>query len=50
MFFYEDPHIKNMLLVEKLLTLCDATDMLILELVVEGCSYDDIANKTFFIK
>lgn len=45
--FYEDPQIKNMLLVEKLLSVCDATDMLILNLVLSGCSYDEISNKSF---
>ena len=45
--FYKDPNIKNMLLIEKLLSICDPTDMQILDLVLEGSSYEDIANKTF---
>ena len=45
--FYEDPYIQNMLLVEKLLSTCDATDALILDSVLSGDSYDEIANKSF---
>jgi len=45
--FYEDPHIQNMLLVEKLLSSCDSTDILILDLVISGASYDEISNKSF---
>ena len=45
--FYEDVNIKNMLLVEKLLSICDATDMHILDLVLQGKAYDLIAAETF---
>ena len=45
--FYEDPPIQKMLLVEKMLCSCDASDLLILELVLNNLSYDEIANKTF---
>lgn len=45
--FYEDPQIQNMLLVENWLCSCDATDLLILDLVLNNFSYDEIANKTF---
>lgn len=45
--FYEDPQIQKMLLIEKLLSSCDAVDLLILDLVLKGYSYEDIANKNF---
>lgn len=45
--FYEDPQIQNMLLVEKLLSVCDASDMVILNSVLNGDSYEKIANNSF---
>ncbi len=45
--FYEDPQIQKMLLIEKLLSSCDAVDLLILDLVLKGYSYEKIANKNF---
>ena len=45
--FYEDPQIQNMLLVEKLLSVCDSTDTLILNSVLNGDSYEEISNKIF---
>lgn len=45
--FYKDPHIQNMILIEKLLTSSDKTDLLILDMVINGASYEDIANACF---
>lgn len=45
--FYEDPQVQKMLSVEKLLSVCDSTDMLILDLVLKGYSYEQISNISF---
>ena len=45
--FYGDPEIGNMLIVDRFLTVSDQTDKLIAQLLIDGFTYPDIAEKTF---
>lgn len=46
--FYNDSELKEMLIVDKYLTLSDATEQSIVEGFIQGLSYNDIAEKCFF--
>lgn len=45
--FYKDPDIKNMILIEKLLNSSDKIDLTILDMVLNGSSYEDISSACF---
>lgn len=45
--FYNDPELKDMLIVDKLLTLTDDTDKKILKALLDDLSYEDIATECF---
>lgn len=46
--FYSDSELKEMLIVDKYLTLSDETEQSIVEGFIQGLSYNDIADKCFF--
>lgn len=46
--FYSDSELKEMLIVDKYLTLSDETEQSIMEGFIQGQSYNDIAEKCFF--
>ncbi len=45
--FYSDVEVSEMIKVEKLLNMCDKNDRYLLELVLEGVAYSDIAEKLY---
>lgn len=45
--FYDDPELSGILTVDKLLTLSDDTDRNIINLLLNDCSYEEIAKKCF---
>ena len=48
--FYEDDEVKRLLKVERLLNVCNDTDIKILQMLIEGKTYEVIAESCFLSK